>query len=129
MDGNQKGHYNVRLVKELNNREIILGYSIKRTDKTQKSIVERFRNLGAVVSITSSLGNGFVDLVVGIKLTGGRLWIGLIEVKDGEKPPSQRKLTKDEQQFHEQWAGAVYIIKSADEAAELFEAVKHYDGI
>jgi hypothetical protein len=106
-----------------------MGYRVARVDANQNDIVKKFRDLGAVVFVTSSIGHGFTDLVVGIKLTGCRLWIGLIEIKDGNKPPSKQKLTKDEQRFHDEWAGAVYIIKSTAEAQELYEMVKYYDGI
>jgi hypothetical protein len=33
----------------------------------------------------------------------------LIEIKDGSKPPSKRKLTSDEQEWHDTWRGTVYV--------------------
>lgn len=44
----------------------------------------------------------------------GGLW--LIEVKDGEKPPSARKLTPDQIEWHKNWASPVYVVNSVDEA-------------
>lgn len=92
-----------------------MGYA-KRTDFNQSRIVERFRSLGCQVFVTSSLGKGFVDLVVKAPYSHRAL---LVEVKDGSKPPSQQKLTPDEIKFHNDWFGCVHIIKSEDEATEL----------
>ena len=39
-----------------------------------------------------------------------------MEVKDGKKPPSARRLTPDEQEFHEKWNGVIHIVNSPEEA-------------
>jgi len=43
----------------------------------------------------------------------------LIEIKDGKKPPSDRKLTVPQIKWHDEWLGQVNIIKSIDEAMAL----------
>lgn len=48
----------------------------------------------------------------------------LVEVKDGSKPPSQRKLSKDEQEFHNSWHGKVWVIESVDDVLKHHEDVK-----
>lgn len=82
-----------------------------RTDANQKAIVEGLRAVGASVAITSQLGTGFPDIVVGYR---GRNY--LIEIKDGDKPPSQRKLTSDEVEFENKWRGQYAIAESLADA-------------
>lgn len=82
-----------------------------RVDANQTEIVAALRRLGASVAITSMVGSGFPDIVVGFR---GQNYI--IEIKDGNKPPSKRRLTKDEQRWHNLWRGTVYVVSSIDEA-------------
>ena len=90
----------------------------KRTDSNQTQIVTALRKLGCSVAITSSLGKGFPDIVVGWK---GRNY--LFEIKDGEKSPSQRKLTPDEVKFHEFWYGDIRVVESVDDALKAVGAI------
>ena len=85
-----------------------------RIDANQNEIVAALRGIGATVAITSTLGKGFPDLVVGYR---GKNY--LLEIKDGNKPPSARKLTDDEQQWHECWRGQVAVIESPHDAMKL----------
>lgn len=66
-----------------------------RVDDNHPAIVDALEALGWLVWSTAALGNGFPDLVVA---KAGRLL--LLEVKDGSKSPSRRKLTADEQEAH-----------------------------
>lgn len=92
----------------------------KRTDANQTEIVKKFRELGFSVLIMSDLGKGAPDIVVGA--FGSNY---LIEIKDGKKPPSARKLTPHEKMFHDTWRGQVDIISSPDEVSKFLErAVK-----
>jgi hypothetical protein len=43
----------------------------------------------------------------------------LVEVKDGEKVLSAQALTPDQILFHSEWAGAVRIVTSLDDAAKV----------
>ena len=61
-----------------------------KVDSNQPEIVEALRKHGATVLHTHSLKNAF-DILVGFN---GNLF--MIEIKDGNKPPSQRKLTSGE---------------------------------
>ena len=64
-----------------------------------------------------SQGGGLPDLLISYK--GKTL---LFEVKDGEKPPSQRKLTPAEQKFFNEWTGGTLkIVNSVQEAIDLLE--------
>jgi len=70
----------------------------KRVDRNQPKIVKELRDLGYSVAITSDLGRGFPDIVVGY--AGLNI---LVELKaDGKK-----KLTDDEEKFFSDWQGQV----------------------
>jgi hypothetical protein len=82
-----------------------------RVDANQNEIVETLRRVGASVAVTSHVGGGFPDIVVGFRGVNY-----LFEIKDGSKPPSKRRLTEDEQGWHDGWNGEVIVVNSADEA-------------
>lgn len=88
---------------------------IARIDDNQAEIVGVLREAGARVFCTHQLGQGFPDLLVG--------WQGvlmLLEIKDGDKPPSKRKLTPDEQAFFAAWAGyPVHVVENPLQALVL----------
>jgi hypothetical protein len=63
------------------------------------------------VTSLASVGNGCPDLLVGIRKV-----TTVMEVKDGEKPPSKRKLTEAEQDWHDAYRGSVYIVESVEQA-------------
>lgn len=90
----------------------------KRIDANQKEIVATFRSLGCSVFVTSSVGKGFPDIVVGVK---GQNY--LFEIKDGKKPQYHQRLTKDEQDFCYSWKGQYHVIRSVD---EVIDFVNHY---
>jgi len=77
-----------------------------RTDANQSKIVDALRKVGASVHITSSLGGGFPDLVVGLN---GKTT--LLEVKT-----STGTLTEPEQKFFDEWRGEAYIVRTVEEA-------------
>ena len=92
----------------------------KKVDDNQKEIVQTFRDLGARVRVTSSEGNGFPDLVVQYRSPmNRRLQTLLVEVKDGSKPPSRRKLTPEQEKFHAEFI--CYIVESVKDVYELLE--------
>ena len=87
-----------------------------RIDANQNQIVDAMRKVGAVVRIISQ-GDGIPDLLVGY-----RGFTILMEVKDGEKVPSARKLTEAEQKFFDDWRGGMLVIvNSVDEALETLK--------
>lgn len=89
-----------------------------RTDRNHREIIEALRAAGAAVTDTSAVGGGYPDLTVSYR----RAWY-LIEVKDGEKSPSRRKLTKAQQDWHAQQQAAVHVVKDAHEALVAIGAV------
>ena len=87
-----------------------------RIDANQDQIVTALRAMGATVRIVTQ-GNGLPDLLVGFR--GVTI---LMEVKDGQKVPSARKLTPAEQKFFEEWRGGIVaIVNSVDEAIDLLK--------
>lgn len=90
-----------------------------RVDANHSAIVDALRKAGCSVTSTASLGHGFPDLVIG--LLGRNM---LLEVKDGAKPASERKLTDDEYRWHSSWRGEVYIVYSVDDALELVGQIR-----
>ena len=86
----------------------------KRTDANQTKVVTALRRVGCSVAILSAVGKGVPDILVG---KGGKNY--LMEIKDGEKIPSKRKLTPDEKEFHESWRGHVCIVESIDDALKI----------
>lgn len=87
-----------------------------RIDANQEQIVSALRAMGATVRIVTQ-GNGLPDLLVGFR--GVTI---LMEVKDGKKVPSARKLTPAEQKFFDEWRGGIVaIVNSVDEAIALLK--------
>lgn len=89
-----------------------------KVDANQPEIVKALRNAGCGVLDLSAVGNGCPDLLVHAPFYPWKHL--LLEVKDGSKPPSARKLTPDQQRFHEKWKGWIHVVTSVDEA---FDAV------
>lgn len=80
-----------------------------KIDDNQVSIVSGLRKAGALVLSLAAVGRGCPDLLV---CRGDRLF--LLEVKDGAKSPSRRKLTPDQVKFHRKWPAKV--VTNLDEA-------------
>lgn len=91
-----------------------------RTDRNQAEIVEALRRCGASVQSLASVGGGVPDLLVGFK--GQTL---LIEVKDGQKPPSGRELTQDQAEWFFDWQGApVWVITDVSQIPKALGGIK-----
>lgn len=84
-----------------------------RRDSNEGDIINAMRAEGAYVKVIND--EGLFDLLVSHR--GETL---LVEVKDGAKPPSARRLTDAEQKFHDEWPGSdLYIVNSVEEAIAL----------
>lgn len=87
-----------------------------KVDANQPEIVKAWRRAGAVVIHTHTLKNAFDTLV----FFRGEIFCA--EIKDGEKPLSQRRLTDGEKKCKQdlQSVGVKYwIIESIPEALEM----------
>lgn len=88
---------------------------IKRTDSNHAEIIKALRKIPNLsVFSTHEVGKGFPDIVIGYKGINY-----LIEIKDGKKPPSARKLTDSEVKFHQDWRGQIKIVNNLDEVLNL----------
>ena len=93
-----------------------------KPDANHAKIVKALLGAGCDVLDLKAVGNGAPDLLVCMPCYPHRL--ALIEVKDGEKPPSARKLTPDQVEFHARWKGPIHIVTSVDEALDAVGIVR-----
>lgn len=84
-----------------------------KVDQNHGIIVDALRKAGCSVQSLAAIGHGCPDLLV-----GRRGWrnLFLLEVKDGSKSPSRRKLTEDQVRWRAKWNSPVYTVTSVDEA-------------
>lgn len=85
-----------------------------KVDANQSIVIGAFRRLGCTVQPLHMVGMGCPDALVGFK---GRNY--MVEIKDGEKVPSARKLTEPEAEWHRDWRGHVCIVESLDDVERL----------
>lgn len=95
----------------------------KRVDRNHGDIRKTFRRLGWIVHDLSALGGGMPDLLI-VKpfnfITGRRAL--LVEVKDGAKAPSARRLTPAQVKLHAAFESAglaVVVIETVEQAEAL----------
>ena len=86
-----------------------------RRDANERRVIDALRACGAYVKQIND--EGAFDLLVCY-----RGYTILLEVKDGDKPPSARGLTPAEQKFHDEWPGAnLHIVISEHEALDILK--------
>ena len=85
-----------------------------KVDANQAEIVAALRGVGCSVQPLHAVGGGVPDLLVG---KGGVNL--LVEVKDGSKRPSARRLNAVQQEWHDAWRGNVAVVSSVAEALTL----------
>ena len=91
-----------------------------RIDANQEQIVLALRAAGASVQSLAGVGVGVPDLLVGYQ--GKTL---LLEIKDGKKPPSERRLTEDQLKWHGAWRGGpLAVVDSVDAALRMLGVLK-----
>lgn len=89
-----------------------------RADANQPDIVEALRAVGASVAHIHMVGQGLPDIIVGFHGVNY-----LMEIKDGGKPPSKRRLTPNEQDWHDAWRGSVVVVNDEDQALRAIGAI------
>ena len=94
---------------------------VARVDANQQAIVLAFRQMGCSVQSLAPIGAGCPDLVCGLHSHAGHTVNLLIEVKDGAKPPSRRRLTEEEARWHANWRGQVCIVESLEDVAQIVD--------
>jgi hypothetical protein len=86
----------------------------KRVDSNQSDVVKQLRKLHVSVQHLHTVGDGCPDLLLGFR---GKNF--LIELKDGKKVPSERKLTADEEKFFLRWSGQVNKCESLEDILKV----------
>ena len=84
-----------------------------RKDANHKEIADTFKKCGWSVLDVSQLKNCCDIIVSKSKRTI------TVEIKDGSKPPSQRRLTEGEIKFRNNWQGEYALIKSSEDVLKL----------
>lgn len=88
-----------------------------KVDGNQNEIVRQLREMGVSVHSTAPLGRGFPDIICGTRKKNF-----LFEIKDPAQPPSKRRLTDDEQAWHQLWDGQVHVIETWMDAWDVIHA-------
>ena len=87
-----------------------------KADRNHAELSGLFRALGCVVEDIHDIGRGLGDLLVRLP-HGGRVL--LVEIKDGERPPSERKLTPAEAKQAARWGDAYVVVTSQADVRAL----------
>lgn len=82
-----------------------------KVDANQRAVVSALRGAGATVQLLHAVGEGCPDLLVGHRGVNH-----LLEVKDGDKPPSAQKLTPQQEIWHRDWRGVSAVVNSPEAA-------------
>jgi Holliday junction resolvase len=88
-----------------------------KVDANHREIADVLIRCGAWVIDCSAVGQGFPDLLISHR---GKLM--MVEVKDGAKSPSRRKLTPAQVDFHalaHAMGTPVHVVESVDQALAL----------
>ena len=94
----------------------------RRVDDNHASIVTAFERLGCWVLDLSRQGAGCPDLLVAI---GPAHALALVEIKDGAKAKSRRKLTPAQKKLHDDCPALIWIIESLDDVASCVRYYRH----
>jgi hypothetical protein len=86
-----------------------------RVDANQARIVKALRKIGVAVTPLHTVGNGCGDLLASFR----GIW-AVLEIKDGSKPPSARKLTPAERLWISLQHAPVHVVTTEAEAIAVF---------
>ena len=84
----------------------------RRVDANHAEVKAAFEKMGCSVIDLSRMGEGVPDILAGY---GGLCC--LVEIKDGTKVPSARKLTKPQQTLMARWTGGARLVTCLDDVA------------
>ena len=92
----------------------------RKKDDNHDEIVNEFQRLGCGVKDVHNLPD-FCDIIICYQ--GATV---MVEIKDGRKAPSSRRLTEGEKQFSDEWigkGGKWACIESVEQANELIKGI------
>lgn len=90
--------------------------SARRVDANLSAVVAAFRKMGCSVNVRN---DSMADLDVGY---GGISMI--VEVKDGSKPPSARKLTPNQIEKRKTWTGGIRDVSNLDDVQATVKTLR-----
>ena len=94
-----------------------------KVDANHSEIVAAFRQMSCSVQDLSRVGEGCPDLLVGFRGAHGEICVA-VEVKDGSRPPSGRKLNARQMIWFNSWQGAAEVVESVEQVAELVNSYR-----
>ncbi len=89
-----------------------------KRDRNHAEVRTALRDVGCSVLDLGNVGEGCSDLLVAVN----RFRTFLLEVKDGSKVPSARKLTPAQEKFRASWRGEYHVVYSRRAALDLVGA-------
>ena len=90
-----------------------------RIDANHTEIVRTLESMGCSVQDLSRVGEGCPDILVGV--SGRNI---LMEIKDGRKVASERKLNKRQEEWHAAWRGQRVVVESREQAIEIINELR-----
>lgn len=87
-----------------------------RKDANHNDVVARMESLDWCVFDLSNYGAP-VDAAVSKRLAWGYA-VAVVEIKDGDKAPSKRKLTESAEKLRARWKGPYLVVTSPDDAEQ-----------
>ena len=90
-----------------------------RIDANHTEIVRTLEAMGCSVQDLSRVGQGCPDILVGV--SGRNI---LMEIKDGRKVASERKLNKRQQEWHAAWRGQRVVVESREQVIEIINEIR-----
>lgn len=103
-------------------------YHVRRKmkkDGNHREIVAYFRQCGAIVDDVSDLAGLGYDIILSAYGVGPVL----VEIKDGSKPPSERRLTESEEAAQARWGAKFAVVSSIEEARGLLDNMERYGNL
>lgn len=91
---------------------------VANRDANHGEIVAALRAVGCTIVDLAAVGGGVPDLLVGYR--GANL---LVEVKDGSRVPSERRLRPSQLEFRDEWRGQWAVVCTVGQALELVAGV------
>ena len=88
---------------------------VARVDDNQAEIVKALEEAGALVTSLAAIGGGVADLLV---LTPAKD-LRLLEIKNPKRPPSRRRLTPFQVEWHKVWP--VTVVTTVEGALEAIQ--------
>lgn len=92
-----------------------------RKDANHRDLVNFFRKAGAIVDDVSDLPGLGYDIIV--CFAGETV---MVEIKDGSKPPSARRLTESEEAAKARWGKKFAVIEDEEQAKGLLANMAEY---